>query len=78
MLLLIGALCVGSLASVDPAAAMLLFDLEFLAMVGSAGVALVRGDARLVWERILSHHTVVSIRAGWSMTRERPASLLQA
>ncbi len=78
VLLLIGAMCVAPLAMVDPAAALMLFDLELLTMVGIAGVALVRGDAHLVWERIRSDPTVVSMRAGWSMTRECPSSLLEA
>lgn len=77
-MLLIGALCVAPLAMVDPAAALMLFDLELLTAVGTAGAALLRGDAREVRERFLAHHTVVSIRAGWSMTRARPASLLEA
>lgn len=78
MLLLIGAMCVVPMALVDPAAALMLLDLELLAMVGTAGVALLRGDAQVLRERIRSNPTIVSLRAGWSMTRERPISLLEA
>ncbi len=77
IMLLIGAMCVVPLALVDPSAALMLFDLELLTAVGTAGLAL-RGDAHEVRERFLAHHTVVSLRAGWDMTRERPGSLLQA
>ncbi len=76
--MLLGAICVVPLAMVDPAAALMLFDLEFLTMVGTAGVALLRGDAHELRERLLANHTVVSLRAGWAMTRERPGSLLEA
>ncbi len=77
-MLLIGAVCVVPLALVDPAAALMLFDLELLTAVGTAGVALLRGDAHELRERFLANHTVVSLRAGWSMTRECPGSLLEA
>jgi hypothetical protein len=76
LLLILGAVCVLPLAAVDPAMALLLLDVEFLVALGSGGVILLRGDARVAWHRFLDTPTVLIFRAGVRLTRESPASLL--
>ena len=74
----LGAACVLPLVAVDPAAAMLLLDVEFLVALGSAGLIMVRGDTRAVWYQFLDRPNVLIFRAGIRLTRESPASLLDA
>lgn len=66
------------LAAVDPAAALLLFDVEFVAALGTAGFMMLRGDARAAWYGFLDRPNVLIFRAGCRLTRESPASLLNA
>lgn len=77
-LLALGAMVVLPLATVDPAVAIMLFDLEFLTVLGSAGVLFLRGDARVLCYAALDTPTMLATRAAIRMTRERPASLLEA
>lgn len=78
LLVLLGAVCVMPLAAVDPAAGAMLFDVELLALLGSVGLAMLRGDARAVWYELIDRPGILIFRAGIRLTRERPASLLDA
>lgn len=73
----LGLAAVLPLVAVDPAAVVMLLDAEFLALVGGAGLALLRGDAEIVLHRILSSAVVMDLRTGFVLTREEPRSLLQ-
>ena len=74
----LGAACVLPLVAVDPAAAMLLVDIEFLVALGSAGSMILHGDARTVWHQFLDRPSMLIFRAGIGLTRESPRSLLNA
>lgn len=78
LMLLLGVAAVLPLALVDPAFAFLLFDGEFLALIGSVGLALLRGDARLVLARLAESFPVLWFRAGVALTRDAPRSVLDA
>jgi hypothetical protein len=77
VLLLVGAVLIAPLVAVDPAALVLL-NAEMLMATGTAALMILRGDAALVMARIRHSHFVASCRAGVSMTREDPRSLLLA
>jgi hypothetical protein len=74
---LLGLMAVLPLVAVDPAMIVLLYDVEFLALMGSVGVALLRGDARVMWLRIRDSQFVTEVRVAATLTRERPRSLLE-
>jgi hypothetical protein len=76
----LGAVAVLSLVAVDPAAVVLLLDVELLSLLGSAGVLLTVEQAR-TWV----HHRVALVRcapsvvifvAGVRLAREEPRSVL--
>ena len=77
-LVALGLLVVAPLVLVDPAAAVLLFDLELLALLGSAGLGLARDDLRLALARVRCAPSVVLFAAGVRLTREDPRSVLAA
>ncbi len=74
---LLGGLAVLPLVAVDPAMIVLLHDAEFLALLGSVGLALLRGDASVVWRRVRDSQLVREVRVAVVLTRERPRSLLE-
>lgn len=74
---LVGLMTVVPLVAVDPAMIVLLYDAEFLALMGSVGVALLRGDARVIWLRVRDSQFVTELRVAAAITRERPRSLLE-
>jgi hypothetical protein len=73
----LGLVAVLPLAAVDPAMVVLLFDAEFLALMGSVGLAMLRGDARVALRRFGQSLFVTEVRAAVALTRERPRSLLE-
>jgi hypothetical protein len=76
LMLLLGAAAVVPLLAVDPAVVGLLLDADFLALAGVVGLALLRGDARLVAHRLAVSLPALWVRAGISLTRTRPRTLL--
>jgi hypothetical protein len=76
LLVLLGAAAIMPLVAIDPAAVVLLFDVEFLVMTASAGLAMLRGDGRVLLDHCANSLTVLALRAGAAMTREDPRSLL--
>jgi len=75
-MVLLGALAVVPLLAVDPTVVALLVDADFLALAGVVGLALLRGDARLVMHRLAASLPVLWVRAGISLSRSRPRTLL--
>jgi hypothetical protein len=78
LLLSVGAALVLPLALVDPAVALLLFDLELLGLLGSVGVAFLREDVRVLLHRVAISFPVLWFRAGVRLTRASPRSVLDA
>jgi hypothetical protein len=74
---LLGVLAVLPLVAVDPAMIVLLYDAELLALMGTVGVALLRGDAHVMWLRVRDSHFVTQMRVAVALTAERPRSLLE-
>jgi hypothetical protein len=74
----LGALAVVSLLAVDPGALALLLDVDFLVLLGTVGLALVRGDVRVVLGRVLTSHGWAMVRAGADLTRRQPSTLAGA
>ena len=62
---------------VDPALIVLLYDAEVLALMGTVGLALLRGDARVMWLRVRGSQFVSEVRVAATLTLERPRSLLE-
>jgi hypothetical protein len=73
--LALGALAVAALLAVDPGAITLLLDVDFLALLGTVGLALLRGDVRAVLARMLTSHGWSMVRAGAALTRHQPFTL---
>jgi hypothetical protein len=76
LLLLLGALTVISLVGVDPAALGLLLDIDFLVLLATVGVAMLRTDVGVALARLRTRPPVVMVRAGLELTRSAPRSLL--
>jgi hypothetical protein len=76
LMLALGAAAVVPLLAVDPAVVALLLDADFLVLAGVVGLALLRGDARLVLGRAAASLPVLWVRSGVSLTRSRPGTLL--
>lgn len=74
----LGFVAVMPLVMVDPAAAVLLLDVELLALLGSAGLGLVREDLRMAVARCRCAPSVVLFAAGVRLSREDPRSILAA
>lgn len=74
---LLGLLAVLPLVAVDPALIVLIYDAGFLTLMGSVGVALLRGDTRVMWLRVRDSQFVTEVRVAATLTRERPRSLLE-
>lgn len=74
-LLLLGFAAIAPLAAVDPYLVFLLFDVEFLALIGTVGVRMLREDLEIAFFALLATLVIVQLRVGWQMTRERPSSL---
>jgi hypothetical protein len=73
----LGLLAMLPLVAVDPALVGLLFDAEFLALLGTVGLGLLRGDARVMLARLSQSQFVTDVRVAVILTRERPRSLLE-
>lgn len=78
----LGAVVVLSLVAVDPAAVVLLLDVELLSLLGSAGVMLTLEQGR-AWlrtrvARMRCAPSVVIFAAGVRLTRAEPRSVLAA
>lgn len=65
------------LVAVDPALVALLFDAEFLVLLASVGLGMLRGDGRVTVRRMLQSPFVTELRIAFVLTRERPRSLLE-
>jgi hypothetical protein len=74
--LTLGALAVLAAIAVDPVALALLLDVEFLIAIGTAGVLMLRTDVRVAAYRLATSSPGVMVRAGVSVTRDRPHSLV--
>jgi hypothetical protein len=74
---LLGLMVVLPLVAVDPAMIVLVYDAEFLALLGSVGLALLCGDVRILWRRVRDSLLVTELRVATALTRERPRSLLE-
>lgn len=74
---LLGLMAVLPLVAVDPVLIVLLYEAEFLALMGSVGLELLRGDARVMWLRVRDSQFVTEVRVAATLTRERPRSLLE-
>jgi hypothetical protein len=74
---LLGLLAVLPLVAVDPALIVLIYDAGFLTLMGSVGVAPLRGDTRVMWLRVRDSQFVTEVRVAATLTRERPRSLLE-
>jgi peptidoglycan/LPS O-acetylase OafA/YrhL len=75
--LALGAITVLAVLSVDPAAAALLLDTDFLVLAGTAGLALAGADLRTLAHRLATSRAVVLCRAGVTVSRDRPRSLIR-
>jgi hypothetical protein len=76
-MLALGVIAVLAAVAVDPAAAALLLDADFLVVLGAVGLAVARGDVRQVAHRLLTSPAAVLCRAGVAVTRSEPRSLLR-
>jgi hypothetical protein len=74
---LLGLMAVLPLVAIDPVMIVLLYDAEFLALMGSVGLALLRGDACVMWLRLRDSQFFTEVRVAATLTRERPRSLLE-
>jgi hypothetical protein len=74
----LGALAVASLLAVDPGAIALLLDVDFVGLLGTVGLALLRGDVRAVLARAVTSHGWSMVRAGADLTRRQPLTLAGA
>jgi hypothetical protein len=75
-MLLLGFAAVLPLLAVDPAVVALLLDADFLALVGVVGLALLRGDLRLLRHRVAVSLPALWIGVGLRLSRERPRTLV--
>lgn len=73
--LLAGLAALGPLVAVDPGILALLLDADLLALVGVAGLGLLRGDVRLIAHRLLRSLPASWVRVGIELTRTSPRSL---
>lgn len=76
--LLAGLLAIAPLVLVDPAALVLLADLELVGLLGTAALTLLREDARTLLRTMSTSVPVVQFAAGVRQTRLEPRSLLSA
>ena len=74
--LLVGLVAVAPLLAVDPSVVALLLDPELLAVVGGAGLLLLRTDLTTLLRRALVSTPVLWVRVGWRLSRGRPGTLL--
>jgi hypothetical protein len=51
---------------------------DFLVLLGTVGLALLRGDVRAVLARALTSHGWVMVRAGAELSRRQPRTLAGA
>ena len=63
--------------AVDPAAAALLLDADFLVVLGTVGLAMASGDVRRVVTSAANSSAATLLRAGVAVTRAAPRSLLR-
>jgi hypothetical protein len=76
IVLVLGALAVLGAVAVDPAALTFLLDVDFLIAIGSAGLLMLGTDGRVLARRLVTSTPGILLRAGASLTRARPDSLL--
>lgn len=74
--LVLGLLAVLAALAVDPAAAALLLDADFLVVLGTVGLALASGDVRRLASSARNSSVAVLFRAGLAVSRAAPRSLL--
>lgn len=75
-LVLLGLIVVAPIAIVDPSAAFLLFDVDFVVVMGTVGLAYLRGDAAVALRWLATSFAGACCRAGVALTRDDPRSLL--
>jgi hypothetical protein len=73
--LLAGILALAPLVAVDPGVLALLLDVDFVALLGVAGIGLLHGDARLLVRRASRSLPVLWLRVGVALTRAAPHTL---
>jgi hypothetical protein len=76
IMLLVALLALVPLLGIDPGVLALVLDLDFLALAGSVGLALLQQDARMIALRIARSLPVLWVRVGLAVTREAPRTLL--
>ncbi len=74
-MLLAGIVALAPLVAVDPGVLALLLDVDFLALIGVAGLGLLRGDTRLLVSRIGRSLPGLWVRVGVELTRTSPRTL---
>lgn len=74
-MLLVTLLALVPLLGIDPGVLALVLDLDFLALAGSVGLALLRQDVGMVARRVGRSLPVVWVRVGVVLTREAPRTL---
>lgn len=74
-MLLAGIVALAPLIAVDPGVLAVLLDIDFVALIGVAGVGLLRGDTRQLAYRLRRSLPAVWVRVGVELTRTSPRTL---
>jgi hypothetical protein len=74
-MLLAGIVALAPLIAVDPGVLAVLLDVDFVALIGVAGVGLLRGDTRQLAYRLRRSLPAVWVRVGVELTRTSPRTL---
>jgi hypothetical protein len=74
-MLLAGIVALAPLIAVDPGVLAVLLDVDFVALIGVAGVGLLRGDTRQLAYRLRRSLPAVWLRVGVELTRTSPRTL---
>jgi hypothetical protein len=74
-MLLAGLVALAPLIAVDPGVLALLLDVDFVALIGVAGLGLLRGDTRQLAHRFGRSLPAVWVRVGVELTRTSPHTL---
>jgi hypothetical protein len=72
---LAGILALAPLIAVDPGVLGLFLDLDFVAVIGVAGLGLLRADVRRLSRRLAGSLPVLWVRVGVALTRAAPRTL---
>jgi hypothetical protein len=75
IMLLVTLLALVPLLGIDPGVLALVLDLDFLALAGSVGLALLRQDVGMMARGVGRSLPVVWVRVGLVLTREAPRTL---